>query len=286
MNLRYPLFYIAPPLTFPLLLSFSLFPVPGRCFQHLGSDHLPILLSVPLSLRSFASTSVSLPSIFRKLAGMTLPSTLTLTVLQQRNTRLFPLLLLSLHLWHRMRPNLPFLPAASNTIVKPGDLLRWKERLVKDARLSRPLTQVMKIARLTSSLLDAPRQSSPRPRLSEAWQTTCSSLSPKSNPKSAYPLLYSVAGSSSSSPNFPKCSSPRESASVYAAYLRSHFSVSQPKALVAEPEATFLSSAESRARRSLTRPSALLFLPLNFLRLPPTFPPPLPLAQTKLPISC
>ena len=29
----------------------------------------------------------------------------------------------------------------------------------------------------------------------------------------------------------PNCSSPRESASVYAAYLRSHFSVSQPKTL-------------------------------------------------------
>ena len=47
-------------------------------------------------------------------------------------------------------------------------------------------------------------------------------------------LLRSIAGSpslSSSSPNFPNCSSPRESASVYAAYLRSHLSVSQPKAL-------------------------------------------------------
>ena len=68
----------------------------------------------------------------------------------------------------------------------------------------------------------------------EAWQTTCTSLSPKSNPKSVHSLLCSIAGSpssSSSSPNFPNCSSPRESASVYAAYLRSHFSVSQPKAL-------------------------------------------------------
>ena len=68
----------------------------------------------------------------------------------------------------------------------------------------------------------------------EAWQTTCTSLSPKSNPKSVHSLLRSIAGSpssSSSSPNFPNCSSPRESASVYAAYLRSHFSVSQPKAL-------------------------------------------------------
>ena len=68
----------------------------------------------------------------------------------------------------------------------------------------------------------------------EAWQTTCSSLSPRSNPKSVHSLLCSIAGSpssSSSSLNFPNCSSPRESASVYAAYLRSHFSVSQPKTL-------------------------------------------------------
>ena len=68
----------------------------------------------------------------------------------------------------------------------------------------------------------------------EAWQTTCSSLSPKSNPKSVHSLLRSIAGSpssSSSSPNSSNCSSPRESASVYAAYLRSHFSISQPKAL-------------------------------------------------------
>ena len=68
----------------------------------------------------------------------------------------------------------------------------------------------------------------------EAWQTTCSSLSPKSNPKSVHSRLRSIAGSpssSSSSPNSLNCSSPRESASVYAAYLGSHFSISQPKAL-------------------------------------------------------
>ena len=61
----------------------------------------------------------------------------------------------------------------------------------------------------------------------EAWQTTCSSLSPKS----VHSLLRYIAGSPSSSPNFPNCSFPRKSASVYAAYLTSHFSVSQPKAL-------------------------------------------------------
>ena len=68
----------------------------------------------------------------------------------------------------------------------------------------------------------------------EAWQTTCSSLLPKSNPITVYSFLRSITGSpssSSSSPNFPNCSSPTESASVYAAYLRFHFSVSQPKTL-------------------------------------------------------
>ena len=68
----------------------------------------------------------------------------------------------------------------------------------------------------------------------EVWQKTCSSLLPTSNPKSVYSLLCSVSGSSFSSSsflNFPSCSSPTESASLYADYLRSYFSVSQPKAL-------------------------------------------------------
>ena len=64
-----------------------------------------------------------------------------------------------------MRPNLPFRSASSNALLKPGGLLRWKVRLVKKVRLSLPLTKVMKIARLTSPLLDVPRQSSLSPRL-------------------------------------------------------------------------------------------------------------------------
>ena len=138
-------------------------------------------------------------------------------------------------------------------------------RLVKDARLSLLLTEAMKIStsRRASSVIAK----------AEAWQTTCSSVSPKSNPKSVHSLLCSIAGSSSSSsfsPNFPNCSS-RESASVYVTYLRPHFSIAQPKA-------TSLSSAEPHALWSLTRPFALLSLWLNFLWLP--HPP--PLAQTKL----
>ena len=93
-------------------------------------------------------------------------------------------------------------------------------QLVKDARLSLPLTEAMKIPRLTSTRLIAKAKA-------EAWQTTCFSLSSKSNPKTVYSLHRSFAGS----PYFPNCSSPRELASVYAAYLKSHFSASQTKAL-------------------------------------------------------
>ena len=82
----------------PSTLAFS---CSWEVLQDLGSNHPPILLFV-LSLRSFAPTSVPHPSIFRKLAGMALSPTLTLTVPLQRITRLFlfPLLLLYLPIWH------------------------------------------------------------------------------------------------------------------------------------------------------------------------------------------
>ena len=70
----------------------------------------------------------------------------------------------------------------------------------------------------------------------DAWQATYSylSISFKSSSKFVYRLLRSVAGSSSSSLssfNFSNCFSSRESASVFADYLKSHISVSLPKAL-------------------------------------------------------
>ena len=183
-----------------------------------------------------------------------------------------------------MRPNLPVLSAASNALLKPGGLLKWKKRLVKDARLLLPLTDVMKIARLTSPLLDAPRQSK-----AEAWQTTCSFLSPRSNPKSVHSLLRSIAGSpssSSSSPNFPNCSSPRESASVYAAYLRSHFSVSQPNALRSRARGYLTELRQATCPVESHSSFCSPFSPAEFLAAASNFPPPLPLTQTKLPIPC
>ena len=106
ITLTHPPFYIvpaavAPPLKSPLLPPLWPFFSPGRCFKTWVLITYQFFY-LSLSLRSFFPTSALLPSTFRKLAGMTLPLTLTLTVPQQRNTRLFlfPLLLLSLPLWH------------------------------------------------------------------------------------------------------------------------------------------------------------------------------------------
>ena len=119
-----------------------------------------------------------------------------------------------------MQPNLPFLSAASNALLKPGGLLRWNKRLVKDARL-------------TSPLLDAPRQSSSRPRLRHGRRLALLSHLGLTLNLYTFSFVLSLALLPRLPPllTSPNCSSPRESASAYAAYLRSHFSVSQPKAL-------------------------------------------------------
>ena len=106
MTLTYLLFSIAP-LTVAPLMTYLLIPF---CFalscswavlQDLVSNHLPILLTVPVS-SVFRPNKRPFPSIFRNLVGVTFLYNSILTVLLQRNTRffLFPLLLLSVLLWH------------------------------------------------------------------------------------------------------------------------------------------------------------------------------------------
>ena len=92
---------VAPLLTFPLPPLLSPFLASGRCYRSWVLTTYQFLY-LSLSLQPITPTSIPLPSTFRKLAGMTLPPTLTLTALLQRNTHLFlfPLLLLSLLLWH------------------------------------------------------------------------------------------------------------------------------------------------------------------------------------------
>ena len=160
---------------------------------------------------------------------MTLSPTLTLTVLLQGNTRLS--LSSAAALFTSLAQN-----AAKSSI--PFDCIKRHPKAWWSAEVEEAVNERRKAFAAShrsdedrQAYISASRRASSVIAKAEAWQTTCSSLSPKSNPKSIHSLLRSVAGSSSSSPNFQNCSSPRESVSVYAVYLRFHFSVSQPKAL-------------------------------------------------------
>ena len=255
----------------PSTLAFS---CSWKVLQDLGSDHLPILLSIPLS--PVFRPNERPPSFnfqkarwdgFASYFDSHCPSAEEYSSLSSA-AALFTSLAMN-----GAKSSIPFgrikRPPKAWWSAEVEQAVGERRRASATAHRSDEDRQAyISASRRASSVIAKAR--------AEAWQTTCTSLSPKSSPKSVYSLLRSIAGSPSSSSSFPNCSSPRESASVYDAYLRSHFSVSQPKA-------TSLSSAELRALWSLTRPFAL---PLNFLRLPPTSPHPLPLVQTNLPIPC
>ena len=89
----------------------------------------------------------------------------------------------------------------------------------------------MNIARLTSPLVDTPLQSSPKPRLRLGRQLAILFHPNLTLILCTFFSALSLALLPHLPPLFPNCSSPRESALVYAACLRSHFFVSQPKTL-------------------------------------------------------
>ena len=202
--------------------------------QDLGSDHLPILLSVPLSpvfrpnerppsfnfqkarWDEFASYIDSHCSSAKEYSSLSLSSAAALFTSLALNAAKFSIPFGCI----KRPPKAWWSPEVESAVSVRCKAFAAAHRSDEDRQ-----AYISASGRASSVIAKAK---------AEAWQTTCSSLSPKSNPKSVHSLLRSIAGSSSSSsssPNFPKCSSPRESASVYAAYLRSHFSISQPKAL-------------------------------------------------------
>ena len=213
----------------PSTLAFS---CSWEVFQDLGSDHLPILLSIPLSpvfhpnerppsfnfqkarWDDFASYFDSHCPTAEEYSSLSLSSAAALFTSLAMNAA---------------KSSIPF-----GRIKRPPKA--WWSAEVEEAvgERRKAFATAHRSDEDRQAYISASRRASSVIAKAEAWQTTCTSLSPKSNPKSVHSLLRSIAGSpssSSSSPNFPNCSSPRESASVYAAYLRSHFSVSQPKAL-------------------------------------------------------
>ena len=236
MTLTHPPFSIAPLavaplLTSPLLLLLLVFLAPGRCFRTLVLTTYQFFY-LSLSLRFFAPTSVPLPSIFRKLAGMALlPIDSHCPSAEEYSSLSSAAALFTSLAMNAAKSSIPF-----GRIKRPPKA--WWSAEVEEAvgERRRAFATAHRSAEDRQAYISASRRASSviAKAKAEAWQTTCTSFSPKCNPKSVHSLLRSIAGSpssSSSSPNFPNCSSPRKSASVYAAYLRSHFSVSQPKAL-------------------------------------------------------
>ena len=79
-----------------------------------------------------------------------------------------------------MRPNFPFLSAASNALLKSGGLLRWKVQLVKDAVL-------FLLARATPAFLPT--------ALSVALRLAGAELAPSAIPCSLFPLISRIHSS-------------------------------------------------------------------------------------------
>ena len=188
-------------------------------FRYLGSDHLPIILSVPL-FPVFCSDERTPSFNFQKARWDAFVS-----YFDSHCPSAEEYSSLSLSSAATLFTS-PALNAAKSSIL--FDRIKRHSKSWWSAEVEGAVSERRK------ACISASRRASSVIAKTEAWQTTCSSLSSKLNPKTVYSLLRSIAGfssSSSSSRNYPKCSSPRESASIYAAYLRSHFSVSQPKTL-------------------------------------------------------
>ena len=209
----------------PSSLAFS---CSWEVLQDLGSDHLPILLSIPLSpvfcpnefppsfnfqkarWDGFASYIDSHCPSAEEHSSLSLSSAAAFFTSLALNAAIS-----SIPFGRIKRP-----PKAWWSAEVEGAVSERRKAFAAARRNDEDRQTYISTSRCASSVI--------------ARQTTCSSLSPKSNPKSVHSLLCSIAGSSSSSSsslNFPSCSSSRELAFVYAAYLISHFSIFQPKTL-------------------------------------------------------
>ena len=268
MTLTYLLFSIVPPLSSPFLSPLSPYLAPGGWFRTwLLITYQFFYLS--FSLWSFAPTSVPLPSTFRKLAGMTLYFTFTLTVLLQRNTAES----LSLSSAAALFTSLT-LDAAKSSIpfgrIKRHLKSWWSAEVEKAISERRKAFAAARKSdedhQVSISAFRRVSSDAPRPKLNHDRRLAL--LSPKSNSKSMCSLVCSIAGSSSSSSScsdFPNSFSPREPILVFTNYLRSHFSVSQSKNLRSRAR-DYLSKLRRATRPEKSHPSfSSPFLPAKFL---------------------
>ena len=179
--------------------------------QDLGSDHLPILLSIPLSLvfhpnkhppsfnfqkacwDGFASYFDSHCPSAEKYSSLSLSSAAALFTSLALNAAKssIPFGRIKRH------PKAWWCAEVEEAISERRKAYRSDEDRQAYISASRCISSVIAKAK------------------TEAWQTTCTSLSPRSIPNSVHSLLCSIAGSPSSSSSSSNCSSPRKSALVF-----------------------------------------------------------------------
>ena len=202
----------------------------------LGSDHLPISITIPTSpLINSSHRPPHLTTI--KLAG-------TITLLILIPTALLPLTLqYSLFLKPptplpnstMMLPLLPFLSAASTALLKPGGLLKSqmpsqnaeKHTVPKKAKAhcsEEDRQHYIATFRYTSTVISKAK--------AKSWQNTCSSLFPKTRPGKVFSLLRSISGSPPQLLlTFPisQIATSVDCANHLSSHLQSHFSTQTPK---------------------------------------------------------
>ena len=197
MTLTHLPFSNAPLLTSPLLPSHWPFLAPGRCFRTWSSDHLPILLSIPLSPAyrpnerppsfnfqkarwdDFASyIDFHCPSA-EEYSSLSLSSAAALFTSLALNAAKF-----SIPFGRIKRP-----PKAWWSAEVEGAVSERRKAFAAAHRSDEDRQAYISASRRALSVIAK----------AEAWQTTCSTLSPRSNTESVHSLLRSIARSPSSS---------------------------------------------------------------------------------------
>ena len=217
MTLTHPPFSIAPlavalPLTSPLLSPLLPFPAPGRCYRTwVLSIYQFFYLS--LSLRSFAPTKRPPSFNFQKARwndfAFYIDSHCPSSEEYSSFSFSFAAALFTSLTLNAAKSSIPF------GRIKRHPKAWWSpevEEAVSERR--KAFAAAHRSDEDRQAYISASRRASSviAKAKTEAWQKICSSLSPKSNPKSVHSLLRSITGSSSSSsfsPNFPNCSSLR-----------------------------------------------------------------------------
>ena len=196
LTLTYLPFYIAPLAVAPSSLAFS---CSWEVLQDLGSDHLPILLSIPLS-PVFCSNEHPPSFNFQKACwdGFTsyfdshCPSAEEYSSLSLSSaSALFTSLALNAAKSSIASDRIKRHPKAWWSAEVEEAVSERRKAFAATHRSDKDRQAYISASRRTSLVIAKAK--------AEAWQTTCSSLSPKSNPKSVHSLLRSIAGSPSSS---------------------------------------------------------------------------------------